>query len=228
VPYADFGDPQSLNLYGFVGGNPASKADPDGHCIPWCAALAGGGTLAEGAGGAVLVSNPVGWTILGVAAVATIGYVVYEHYHTLPSTAASTKTEAPAATPTKTETGTPASTATSTETGTPASTSQAGVVDSSPAQATKAAPGTRPGQPFTKAGKREIDSANATANKGQTKCVGCNNDVNSQANKKGQPTPADQLQRHHKTPKSKGGSGTPENGEIRCPACHKDVHKAGS
>src|SRR5262249_1063546 len=32
VPYADFGDPQSLNLYGFVGGNPASKVDPDGHC----------------------------------------------------------------------------------------------------------------------------------------------------------------------------------------------------
>ena len=31
MPYADFGDPQSLNLYGFVGGNPASKADPDGH-----------------------------------------------------------------------------------------------------------------------------------------------------------------------------------------------------
>jgi RHS repeat-associated protein len=35
VPYADFHDPQSLNLYGFVGGNPASKADPDGHC-PTC------------------------------------------------------------------------------------------------------------------------------------------------------------------------------------------------
>jgi hypothetical protein len=34
VPYADFGDPQSLNLYGFVGGNPASKADPDGHTWP--------------------------------------------------------------------------------------------------------------------------------------------------------------------------------------------------
>jgi hypothetical protein len=31
VPYADFGDPQTLNLYQFVGGNPASKADPDGH-----------------------------------------------------------------------------------------------------------------------------------------------------------------------------------------------------
>src|SRR4051812_6046684 len=34
VPYANFGDPQSLNLYGFVGGNPASKADPDGHQGP--------------------------------------------------------------------------------------------------------------------------------------------------------------------------------------------------
>jgi hypothetical protein len=31
VPYADFHDPQTLNLYQFVGGNPASKADSDGH-----------------------------------------------------------------------------------------------------------------------------------------------------------------------------------------------------
>src|ERR1043165_144215 len=35
VPYADFGNPQSLKLYGFVGGNPASKADPDGHSPEW-------------------------------------------------------------------------------------------------------------------------------------------------------------------------------------------------
>jgi RHS repeat-associated protein len=31
VPYADLHDPQSLNLYGFVGGNPASRVDVDGH-----------------------------------------------------------------------------------------------------------------------------------------------------------------------------------------------------
>lgn len=31
VPYADFGDPQSLNLYGYVRNNPLSHADPDGH-----------------------------------------------------------------------------------------------------------------------------------------------------------------------------------------------------
>jgi RHS repeat-associated protein len=32
VPYADFGDPQSLNLYSYVGNNPLAKADADGHC----------------------------------------------------------------------------------------------------------------------------------------------------------------------------------------------------
>lgn len=31
VPYAQFGDPQSLNLYGYVGNNPVSHADTDGH-----------------------------------------------------------------------------------------------------------------------------------------------------------------------------------------------------
>ena len=31
VPYAVFGDPQSLNLYGYVGNRPSSKIDIDGH-----------------------------------------------------------------------------------------------------------------------------------------------------------------------------------------------------
>jgi RHS repeat-associated protein len=32
VPYAAFGDPQSLNLYGYVRNNPLSRTDEDGHC----------------------------------------------------------------------------------------------------------------------------------------------------------------------------------------------------
>lgn len=32
VPYAMFGDPQTLNLYAYVGNNPMSRADADGHC----------------------------------------------------------------------------------------------------------------------------------------------------------------------------------------------------
>jgi RHS repeat-associated protein len=31
VPYADLGDPQTLNLYGYVRGNPLRFRDPDGH-----------------------------------------------------------------------------------------------------------------------------------------------------------------------------------------------------
>ena len=79
MPYADFGDPQTLNLYGFVGGNPASKADPDGHCIPWCAALAGGGILADEA--PLVATGPVGLTIIGLTAVGVAGYAAYQHFH---------------------------------------------------------------------------------------------------------------------------------------------------
>ena len=31
MPYAAFASPQTLNLYVFVGNNPLSKVDPDGH-----------------------------------------------------------------------------------------------------------------------------------------------------------------------------------------------------
>ena len=35
VPYADFGDPQTLNLYSYVRNNPLSRADINGHCWKW-------------------------------------------------------------------------------------------------------------------------------------------------------------------------------------------------
>jgi RHS repeat-associated protein len=78
VPYAEFADPQSLNLYSYVRNVPTSKADADGHC-PWCPALAGGGILADEA--PLAASGPVGWTIIGVTAVSVIGYAAYQHFH---------------------------------------------------------------------------------------------------------------------------------------------------
>ena len=47
VPYAKLDDPQSLNLYGYVGNNPLSKADPDGH-EPTIATLILAGASVEG------------------------------------------------------------------------------------------------------------------------------------------------------------------------------------
>jgi len=46
VPYADFRNPQGLNLYSYVKNNPVTATDPDGHCTVdgeehgwlWCAA----------------------------------------------------------------------------------------------------------------------------------------------------------------------------------------------
>jgi RHS repeat-associated protein len=35
VPYANFGNPQSLNLYSYVENNPTTFGDPDGHCCDW-------------------------------------------------------------------------------------------------------------------------------------------------------------------------------------------------
>ncbi len=43
VPYADFSDPQTLNLYSYTRNTPLTLTDPDGHC-PWCiGGLVGGG-----------------------------------------------------------------------------------------------------------------------------------------------------------------------------------------
>jgi uncharacterized protein RhaS with RHS repeats len=45
IPYAQAGDPQSLNLYAYVRNNPITQVDPDGHvqCIGYWCTLNGSG-----------------------------------------------------------------------------------------------------------------------------------------------------------------------------------------
>lgn len=64
VPYAMFGDPQTLNLYGYVRNNPLSHADVDGHCYPWCTVIGGaiiGGLI--GGGGEIIASELRGGSV---------------------------------------------------------------------------------------------------------------------------------------------------------------------
>ena len=54
VPYAKLGNPQSLNLYAYVGNNPLTRFDPDGRWVcngnhDQCAAIQTGLNLAQAA-----------------------------------------------------------------------------------------------------------------------------------------------------------------------------------
>ena len=80
VPYAKLDDPQTLNLYSFVGNNPLARADADGHCFPLCLAVAGGGALLADEA-PLAATGPSGWTVIGATALGVGGYALYEHYH---------------------------------------------------------------------------------------------------------------------------------------------------
>src|SRR5580658_109838 len=91
VPYAHFGNPQSLNLYSYVQNNPTTVGDPDGHDGPGSAVAEPevaeetvGEVLEElapeaieaGEGGATL--GPVGAAV-GVTTVVVVGVGAYEY-----------------------------------------------------------------------------------------------------------------------------------------------------
>jgi RHS repeat-associated protein len=137
VPYADFHDPQSLNLYGFVGGNPASKADPDGHqsnitCTVSCQLSSAQQTTVN-----TVVNLGVG--VVNAALAVNNFFSSNNQLPSLPPPPSvpvnNTQTGAPASTATTAQTNTPATTATSTKTGATASTSQAGTVATGTTQA---------------------------------------------------------------------------------------------
>jgi len=73
VPYADFGNPQSLNLYSYVKNNPTTTRDLDGHCEDTL-------TFPACVGGAI--GGPPGAAIgLGVGVLVTVGVAAYVYYH---------------------------------------------------------------------------------------------------------------------------------------------------
>jgi RHS repeat-associated protein len=118
VPYAEFDNPQSLNLYGYVGGNPASKADPDGHdsnimCTAQCNVWSSQQETIK--------------VVLNVTvAVATTAIAVKNFFSS--NNQSPPLPPPPSAPVNKTQTGAPATTATTVQTAVPSSQSQSGTV----------------------------------------------------------------------------------------------------
>ena len=81
--------------------------------------------------------------------------------------------------------------------------------------------GTRAGKPFTRKGKREVRKANRAKNDGRIKCENCGvRTVRSKQSTTGVTTPRNAAQVDHVYPKSRGGDGSPGNGEILCRKCN--------
>jgi RHS repeat-associated protein len=84
VPYADFGDPQSLNLYGYVRSIPTTRADADGHCgepITCGAEIGAGIGTAVEPGGGTAVGATIG-AVVGIVIDAGLGiYAAYKYFH---------------------------------------------------------------------------------------------------------------------------------------------------
>jgi RHS repeat-associated protein len=138
VPYASFGNPQSLNLYSYVNNNPTTTRDPDGHCaedacvVEGSAALLYIGGAALVAGTAAVLNTPAGqrslstFTSAASQSISDTVHAIGNFFHP--------DNSGKAASP-------PGKTTTNVATGTPASTSQQGAVDTSPKSLIVASPG---------------------------------------------------------------------------------------
>lgn len=79
----------------------------------------------------------------------------------------------------------------------------------------------RAGKPFTPKEKEKVIEANKEKNNGTTVCENCKtNTTKPDQSKKGVTPPKTDTQVDHVKPKSKGGSGTADNGQVLCRDCN--------
>jgi RHS repeat-associated protein len=81
--------------------------------------------------------------------------------------------------------------------------------------------GERAGKAMTPAGKAEVKAENAAQNGGQTTCNNCGQStVPAKQSQSGVTPPGNETHVDHVVPKSKGGDGSPSNGQVLCRDCN--------
>jgi len=211
VPYANFGNPQSLNLYSYVKNNPTTFGDPDGHCFEDLCII----ELTIAFVGYEAITSPPAIRAYQQAGRGINQAIndISSHFHpstSLPtstpsSTGTQVQTSTPPSTGTHVQTGTPGSTGTQVQTGTPASTSQQGVVNTSPAES----------RLFPK------DVKSDTRDNAGGRCEYCGvQTVPAQKSQAGVPTPPNQGQTDHYDPYSVTQDSSAVNAVHACASCN--------
>jgi RHS repeat-associated protein len=203
VPYASFGNPQSLNLYSYVKNNPTTFTDPDGHCGP-CIIIIPAAIVS------IAIVYHLSHTPQGQAALHGFAHAAQQVAHdiangirSLPHPSTTVATGPPGSTTTNVQTGTPGSTATPVQTGTPGLTATT-------------IPNTTTLTTVSAATKDKIET-NAGG-----KCEYCGvTTTKPQKSQKGVSPSNTERQTDHYCPQCKGGTDDEENLANACRGCNR-------